>query len=88
MKRQAGSVSAQEANTIDELERLKSMLGSPRMTIEAVQNILARADKYSGMGRLKGYEPSEDEKKGVIDARKLSTGGGAARPPLSSFFGQ
>jgi len=88
MKRQSGSVSAQEANTIDELERLKSMLGSPRMTIEAVQNILARADKYSGMGRLKGYEPSEDEKKGVIDARKLSTGGGAARPPLSSFFGQ
>jgi len=88
MKRQSGSVSAQEANTIDELERLKSMLGSPRMTIEAVQNILARADKYSGLGRLKGYEPSEDEKKGVIDARKLSTGGGAARPPLSSFFGQ
>ena len=88
-KRQSGSISAQEANTIDELERLKSMLGSPRMTIEAVQNILSRADKYSGLGKLKGYEPSEDEKKGVIDARKLTTGGGKTeRPPLSSFFGK
>jgi hypothetical protein len=88
-KRQSGSISAQEANTIDELERLKSMLGSPRMTIEAVQNILSRADRYSGLGKLKGYEPSEEEKKGVIDARKLTTGGGAAaRPPLSSFFGK
>jgi hypothetical protein len=88
-KRQSGSISAQEANTIDELERLKSMLGNPRMTIEAVQNILSRADRYSGLGKLKGYEPSEEEKKGVIDARKLTTGGGAAaRPPLSSFFGK
>jgi len=88
-KRRTGITSAQEANTVDELERLKASLGDPRMTIEAVQNILASADKYSGLGRLKGYEPSEDEKKGVIDARKLSTGGGnAARPPLSSFFGQ
>jgi hypothetical protein len=87
-KRQSGSISAQEANTIDELERLKSMLGSPRMTIEAVQNILSRADRYSGLGKLKGYEPSEEEKKGVIDARKLTTGGGAERPPLSSFFGK
>jgi len=89
-KRQSGSISAQEANTMDELERLKSMLGSPRMTIEAVQNILSRADRFSGLGKLKGYEPSEDEKKGVIDARKLTTGGSAsaARPPLSSFFGK
>jgi hypothetical protein len=89
-KRAAGSISAQEANTIDELERLKSMLGSPRMTIEAIQNILARADKYSGAGKLKPFEPSDEEKKGVLDARKLTSGGvsSATRPPLSSFYGQ
>lgn len=83
-KRATGAVSAQEANTIDELVRLKSMLGSPKFDIDAVRQIIANADKYSGTGALSTrYEPTEKERQGVIDARKLQ---GGARRPLSSFY--
>ena len=84
-KRASGSISAQEANTMDELVRLKSMLGSPTFDIDAVREILATADKYSGTGALaKQYQPTETESKGVIDGRKLQGG----KPPLSSFYGK
>lgn len=82
-KRAAGSISAQEANTMDELVRLKSMLGSPTFDIDAVREILANADKYSGTGELfKQFQPTEQERKGVIDGRKLQ----ADKPPISSFY--
>ena len=84
-KRASGTVSAQEANTIDELIRLKSMLGSPTFDIDAVREILATADKYSGTGELfKQFQPTESELKGVVDGRKLQGG----KPPLSSFYGK
>lgn len=73
LKRSQGSVSAQEANTMDELIRLKSMLGSPKFSIETAREILANADKYSGTGALKVTTPKE-ESKGVIDGRTLLTG--------------
>ena len=72
-RRALGITSAQEANTIDELVRLKSMLGSPKFSIEAVREILANADKYAGTGTLKVPEP-EEQTKGVIDGRTLLTG--------------
>jgi hypothetical protein len=65
--------SAQEANTIDELIRLKSMLGSPKFSIETAREILSNADKYAGTGKLKIPEPKE-QSKGVIDGRTLLTG--------------
>ena len=84
-KRASGAISAQEANTMDELVRLKSMLGSPTFDIDAVREILATADKYSGTGALtKQYQPTETENKGVIDGRKLQ----GSKPPLSSFYGK
>lgn len=73
MKRAQGTVSAQEANTIDELIRLKSMVGSPKFSIETVREILANADKYSGTGQLKLPAPKE-QFKGVVDGRTLLTG--------------
>lgn len=72
LKRAQGSVSAQEANTMDELIRLKSMLGSPKFSIESVRSIIANADKYSGTGDLKVPELKE-QTKGVIDGRTLLT---------------
>jgi hypothetical protein len=73
IKRSQGFVSAQEANTMDEVIRLKSMLGSPKFSIETAREILANADKYSGTGKLKIPEPKE-QTKGVIDGRTLLTG--------------
>jgi len=72
-RRSLGITSAQEANTIDELIRLKSMLGSPKFSIETAREILANADKYAGTGKLKVPEP-EEQTKGVIDGRTLLTG--------------
>jgi hypothetical protein len=72
-RRSLGITSAQEANTIDELIRLKSMLGSPKFSIETAREILANADKYAGTGKLKIPEP-EEQTKGVIDGRTLLTG--------------
>ena len=72
-RRALGITSAQEANTIDELIRLKSMLGSPKFSIETAREILSNADKYAGTGKLKIPEPKE-QAKGVIDGRTLLTG--------------
>jgi hypothetical protein len=72
-RRALGITSAQEANTIDELIRLKSMLGSPKFSIETAREILSNADKYAGTGKLKIPEPKE-QSKGVIDGRTLLTG--------------
>lgn len=72
-RRALGITSAQEANTIDELIRLKSMLGSPKFSIETAREILSNADKYAGTGKLKIPEP-EEQPKGVIDGRTLLTG--------------
>jgi hypothetical protein len=72
-RRALGITSAQEANTIDELIRLKSMLGSPKFSIETAREILSNADKYAGTGKLKIPEPKE-QSKGVVDGRTLLTG--------------
>lgn len=52
MKRASGVQSAQELNTIDELERAKAMLGSGKTNIEAIRRILINADKLTGTGAL------------------------------------